>query len=89
MNSLPPITCPPRGFSRLLRIRILCFLLLGWTPHAIAADYRVSLRTIQRFAHNLLQYSGIRAPAIRKLGRPRRLTTADQEAVLEMLLLEG
>jgi transposase len=89
MNSLRHITFPPRGFSRPLRIRILRFLLLGWTPHAIAADCRVSLRTVQRFARNLLQYGSIRVPAIRKLGRPRRLTTADEDAVLEMLLSEG
>ena len=89
MNSLLPATCPPRGFSHLLRIRILCFLLLGWAPHAIVDDCRVSLRTVYQFACNLLQYGGIRALAIRKLGRPRRLTTADEDAVLEMLLLEG
>jgi len=89
MNSLPPPTCPPRGFSRPLRIRILRFLLLRWTPHAIAAECHVSLRTVQRFARNLLQYGGIRAPAIRKLGRPQRLTTANEEAILEMLLSEG
>ena len=31
----------------------------------------------------------MRAPAVRKLGRPRRLTAADGDAVLEMLRLEG
>jgi len=74
MGSLPPVACPPRGSSRSLRIRVIRFLLLGWTPHAIAADCHISLRTIQRFARNLHQYGGIRAPAI---------------PVLEMLLSEG
>ncbi|KAH0541808.1 hypothetical protein FGG08_003763 [Glutinoglossum americanum] len=30
-----------------------------------------------------------KAPSFRKLGRPRKLTTADEEAVLELLLVEG
>ena len=40
-------------------------------------------------ARNLLQYGGIHAPAVHKLGRPRQLTTADEDAVLKMLLSEG
>ena len=40
-------------------------------------------------ARNLLQYCGIRAPAICKLGRPRQLTSVDEDAVLELLLVEG
>ena len=89
MNSLLPATFSPRGLSRLLRVQILCFLLLGWPAHAIAAECCVHLATVYRMARNLLQYSGIRAPAIRKLGRPRRLTTADEDAVLELLLSKG
>jgi transposase len=89
MNSLPPATFPTRGLSHPLRIQILCFLLLGWTSHAIAADCRVSIRTVTRMARNLLQYGGICTPVIRKLGRPRQLTSADEDAVLELLLVEG
>jgi transposase len=88
MNSLPAAFAP-RGLSRLLRIRILRFLLLGWPAYTIAAECRVHPATVYRMARNLLQYGSMRAPAIRKLGRPRRLTTADEDAVLEMLLLEG
>ena len=94
MNSLPPATLlpatfPPRGLSRPLRVRVLRFLLLKWSPHDIAAECRVHPATVYRMARNLLQYGGIRAPAVRKLGRPRRLTTADEDAVLELLLSEG
>ena len=39
--------------------------------------------------NNLLRYGSIKAPGLRKLGRPRKLTTADEEAVLELLLAEG
>ncbi|KAI9859032.1 MAG: hypothetical protein M1813_007160 [Trichoglossum hirsutum] len=38
---------------------------------------------------NFLRYSSIKAPGLRKLGRPRGLTNADEEAVLELLLTEG
>ena len=94
MNSLPPATLPPatfppRGLSRPLRVRILRFLLLKWSAYDIAAECRVHPVTVYRMARNLLQYGGIRAPAVRKLGRPRRLTTADEDAVLELLLSEG
>ena len=89
MNSLPPATFSPRGLSRPLRVRILRFLLLRWPAHAIATKCCVHLVTVYRMARNLLQYGGIRAPAIRKLGRPRRLTTADEDAVLELLLSKG
>ena len=87
--TLPPATFPPRGLSRPLRVRVLRFLLLKWSPHDIAAECRVHPATVYRMARNLLQYGGIRAPAVRKLGRPRRLTTADEDAVLELLLSEG
>src|ERR1700722_8177886 len=89
MNSLPPATFSPRGLSRPLRVRILRFLLLRWPAHAIATKCCVHLVTVYRMARNLLQYGGIRAPAIRKLRRPRRLTTADEDAVLELLLSKG
>ena len=47
----------------------------------IAAECCVHLATVYRIAHNLLQYSGICAPAVRKFGRPQRLTTADERQV--------
>lgn len=80
---------PSRSLSRQLRTRILRLLLLGWSPHAIAADCRVHLATVYRLTDNLLRYGSIRAPGYRKLGRPRKLTTADEEAILELLLSEG
>jgi hypothetical protein len=84
MNSLLPATFFPRGLSRPLRVRIPHFLLLGWPAYAIVAECHAHPATIYRMARNLLQYGGMRAPAVRKLGRPRRLTTADEDAVLEM-----
>jgi transposase len=84
-----PTSFPSRGLSRQLRARILRLLLLGWPAHAIAADCRIRLSTVYNQANNLLQYSSIKTPGFRKLGRPRKLTTADEEAVLELLLAEG
>ena len=84
-----PTSFPSRGLSRQLRVRILRFLLLGWPAHAIAADCRVRLSTVYNQANNLLRYGSIKAPSLRKLGRPRKLTAADEEAVLELLLAEG
>ena len=84
-----PTCFPSRGLSSQLRVRILHLLLLGWPARAIAADCRVCLSTVYNQANNLLRYGSIKAPSFRKLGRPRKLTTADEEAVLELLLMEG
>lgn len=84
-----PTSFPSRGLSKQLRVRILRLLLLGWPAHAIAADCRVHLSTVYNQANNFLQYSSIKAPGLRKLRQPRKLTTADEEAVLELLLAEG
>ena len=61
----------------------------GWPDHAIAADCRIHLSTVYNQANNLLRYGSIKAPGLRKLERPRKLTAADEEAVLELLLAEG
>ena len=84
-----PTSFPSRSLSRQLRVRILYLLLLGWPAHAIAADCRVHLSTVYNQANNLLRYGSIKAPGLRKLGRPRKLTAADEEALLELLLAEG
>jgi transposase len=89
MNSLPLAIFTTRGLSCPLRTRILRFLLFGWTSHAIAAECHVAPWTVYRMARNLLWYGSIRTSALHKLGRPRRLTTADKDAILEILLSEG
>ena|SRR6186713_3085796 len=78
-----------RGFSRPVRCRILRLLLLGWSAQDIAEDCRISLRSAYMQANNLLRYGSMRRPALRKLGRPRKLTAADESAVLEHLLRQG
>ena len=68
---------------------VLRLLLLGWSPHRIAVECRVSLATIWRYTTNLLSFGSISAPSLRHLGRPRKLTAADEDAVLDLLLCEG
>ena len=80
---------PNRGLSRPLRFRILRLLLLGWHAHAIAEACCVGLSTVYRYANNILRYEAIRPPLRRKLGRPRKLTVADEGALLEHLLHHG
>ena len=78
-----------RGLSRELLVRILRFLMLGWRPDVIASECRVHFVTVYRMRSNLAMYGGPRAPQLRRLGRTRRLTVADEEALLENLLVEG
>jgi transposase len=80
---------PNRGLARSQRLRILRLLQLGWSSHAIAEDCRVGLSTVYFQSNRLFRYGSIRAPALHKLGRPRKLTTADEDEVLELLLRLG
>jgi hypothetical protein len=45
--------------------------------------------TVYKLTNNLLRYGSLKALGYRKLGRPRKLTAADEEAVFELLLSEG
>jgi transposase len=83
------IPYPNRGLTRAQRCCILRLLLLGWSPHAIAEDCRISLSAAYFQLNRLLRYGSFGAPALRKLGRPRKLTTADEDEVLELLLRLG
>lgn len=80
---------PNRGLPRVQRLHILHLLLLEWSPHAIAENCHVSLSTIYLQFNRLLQYDSIRAPALRKLSRSQKLTRADEDEVLELLLWQG
>jgi transposase len=88
MDSAPTAISRPRGLPLSTKTRVLRFLLLGWSPHAIAAECRIHLRTVYKLSTSLLLYGSIRQPRLRTLGRPRKLTVADEEALLE-LLTEG
>ena len=83
------VTYANRGLSRPLRFRIARFSLLGWHPHAIAEHCRIGLSTAYKKVRNLSKHGSPRAPTRRKLGRPRRLTEADEDVLFEHLLRHG
>lgn len=85
----PPIAYKARGLSTELRIHLHRFLLLGMSFYDIAEKLRVSPRTVHRHLRNLFWFGSTRRPALRKLGRPRKLTLADENAVLDLFFLEG
>ena len=90
MRNRPKDVCyPNRGLSRALRVRIVRLIQLGWQPSAIVENCRVSLSTVYNYTKNVVRYDSSRPPALRKLGRPRKLASADEHALLEHLLLHG
>ena len=89
MNSTLPTTSKPRGLPLSTKSRVLHFLLLGWSPHDIAVECRIHLQIVYKLTTSLLLYSSLQWPKLRALGRPRKLTVADEEALLELLLTEG
>ena len=84
-----PAPARPRGLPVSTKTRLVRFLLLGWGYHDIALECRCSLVTVYRVANNLLLHGSSRPPQLRKLGRPRKLTPADEDAVWDLLLEEG
>jgi transposase len=86
----PERTYPPRGgISQSTRETLVQSLLQGVPPHDIASTCNVSLATVYRYAANILKYGSPLAPSgDKKLGRPRKLTSADEESLLELLLQE-
>jgi transposase len=89
MNSALPATSKPRGLPLSTKSCVLRFLLLGWSPHDIAVECRIHLRTVYKLITSLLLYSSLQWPKLHTLGRPQKLTVADEEALLELLFTEG
>lgn len=79
----------PRGLIQAKRARLYRYLMLGWTPEAIACEVHVSVRTVQRYRADFLSRCSTEREPYRRLGRPRKLTVGDEEALLEHLLHEG
>ena len=63
--------------------------MLGYSPHDVAYECRCCLKTVYNYINNLLKYGSVKKPLVRTLGRPRTLTSADEEALFEMLVSEG
>ncbi|KAL4878020.1 hypothetical protein BJY04DRAFT_221592 [Aspergillus karnatakaensis] len=80
---LPPLSNRGLGASR--NALICRYLLQGWTTKAIAAEVGVCTQTVVRLRDNLMKHGSVKAPRFKKLGRPRRLTRADEDALFEWL----
>ncbi|KAL4860806.1 hypothetical protein BDV12DRAFT_181088 [Aspergillus spectabilis] len=78
-----------RGLKASDRAAICRYLILGWKPEAIAAEVQVSKRRVERIQHNLIGHGSVRKPRFRALGRPHKLSKADEDALFQYLLVEG
>lgn len=63
--------------------------MLGWSEAKIAEECRVHSSTVYRIRNNLVSYGSVRKPYYRQLGRARKLSKADEDALFEWLLYEG
>jgi hypothetical protein len=61
----------------------------SWKCKAIATECGISSRSVCRIQENLMRYGSVRKPHYRTLGRARKLSKADEEALFEYLLHEG
>ena len=64
-------------------------LLLGWSTATIASETGAKPRTIQYWRTSLLRYQSMNRPPFAALGRRRKLTQDDKEALKEVLLRHG
>lgn len=77
------------AFSTADRCTIVRYLMLGWSEAKIAEECRVHLSTVYRIRSNLVTYGSVRKPYYRQLGRARKLSKADEDALFEWLLSEA
>jgi len=64
-------------------------LLLGWSTAKIHSETGVKTRTIQSWRTNLLRFQSMNRPPHTALGRRRKLTKDEKEALKEALLRHG
>ena len=79
-----PQTHPPDKMAQCVR-----FLKLGWRPEAISKEIFIPVRTIRYWESNLLRYGSSFPPRNRTFGRPRKLTRADEDALFNILAIDG
>jgi hypothetical protein len=73
---------PSEKVSRIVRL-----FMLGWKCEAIANACGVRRSTVFRFQKNLIQHHSIRRPSYRSIGRMRKLTKADEDAILNIFFM--
>jgi len=67
------------------RNRIRRLVQCGLDPKSIATDEHCSLATVYRYERASMMYGATHAPSLRSRGRPRRITEANGERLLEYL----
>src|SRR5205809_7198069 len=75
---------PPRTIQRVLRLSML-----GWEVPMISTETSVSESTIWRWQARILKTGSMASIALVPMGRPRSLTQADEQAMLEWMMLEA
>jgi transposase len=88
--SLPPSGVRlPQTHPRDKMAQCVRFLMLGWRPEAISKEIFIPVRTIRYWESNLLRYGSSLPPRNRTFGRPRKLTRADEDALFNILAIDG
>lgn len=64
-----------------------CFL--AGSARLLQLNVGISSRSVHRIQENLMRYGSVRKPHYRTLGRAKKLSKADEEALFEYLLHEG
>ena len=77
------------GLSLDQRADIVRLLQLGWKIKDIARECGTSQTTAYKIEVNLARYGSARKPYFRRLGRARKLSKADEDALFEYLLSQG
>jgi transposase len=77
------------GHPREIQRRAVQGFLLGLRIEEIFKDTGIKPRTLRTWRLNLMRYQSMNRPPFAALGRPRKLSREDKDAVLEILLRNG
>lgn len=83
MNCLPVVMLPI--IPPILRSWIVRFLLMHLPAEAIAQEVNCHKRTVERIRENMLLYCSPFTPSQRRMGRPRRTTLAQEQALVQFV----
>ena len=76
------------GLLSSTRAKVLRYLLLGWRAEDIVDECDVSRQTVYDIQANIMRYEYTTNSWYQLLGRPSKLTVADQKTLLDWLLHE-
>ena len=79
----------PQGLLSSCIAEVVRYLIMGLPVDLIVKRTTVSQAVVYRIRQNLLKFQSARAPRLRQLGRPKKLTLGDEKALLEHLMGSG